>query len=53
MAISGFYLGLYFVFKGLSAAFSSPKKAEIGESRQGLRRAGGGRAHLRFLGSAE
>lgn len=32
MAISGFYVGLYGVFKILSAAFSSPKKAEIGES---------------------
>ncbi|CAM9157274.1 unnamed protein product [Pylaiella littoralis] len=26
VAISGFYVGLYVVFKGLSAAFSSPKK---------------------------
>lgn len=31
MAISGFYVGLYVVFKGLSAVFSSPKKAEVGE----------------------
>ena len=31
VAISGFYVGLYVVFKGLSAVFSSPKKAEAGE----------------------
>lgn len=31
MAISGFYVGLYGVFKVLSAAFSSPKKEEVGE----------------------
>lgn len=32
VAISGFYVGLYVVFKGLSAAFSSPKKKEVGEN---------------------
>lgn len=31
VAITGFYVGLYGVFKVLSAAFSSPKK-EIGEA---------------------
>lgn len=31
VAISGFYVGLYVVFKGLSAIFSSPKKEEVGE----------------------
>lgn len=34
MAISGFYVGLYVVCKGLSALFSSPKKAEVGEGRR-------------------
>eukprot|EP00752_Nemacystus_decipiens_P007230 g6471.t1 len=29
VAISGFYVGLYVVCKGLSALFSSPKKAEV------------------------
>lgn len=38
VAISGFYVGLYVVFKGLSAVFSSPKKAEDGESAQGHHR---------------
>lgn len=28
VAISGFYVGLYGLFKGLSALFSSPKKEE-------------------------
>lgn len=37
MAISGFYVGLYVVFKGLSAAFSSPKK-EVGENHGEKRR---------------
>lgn len=32
VAISGFYVGLYVVFKGLSAVFSSPKKEEVGEN---------------------
>lgn len=32
VAISGFYVGLYVVFKGLSAVFSSPKKKEVGEN---------------------
>lgn len=35
VAISGFYVGLYVVCKGISALFSSPKKKEVGEkSRQ-------------------
>lgn len=38
MAISGFYVGLYVVFKGLSAAFSSPKKPEAGERHREERR---------------
>ncbi|CAM9192053.1 unnamed protein product [Scytosiphon promiscuus] len=29
VAISGFYVGLYVVFKGMSAIFSSPKKEEV------------------------
>lgn len=38
MAISGFYVGLYGVFKILSAAFSTPKQKGVGERFANCRR---------------